>query len=105
MEQENKQQLSVAEIPHADQLPVKKKYIPPAAGMGRVKGSKNKYTVAIKSMVEEALSKAGGVDYLVRQAEENPVAFMGLVGKLMPKNVTADVGIEFKGLAVHVIKQ
>ena len=43
-----------------------------------------KFTQSIKDMVEQALHKSGGVDYLARQAEENPVAFLGLVGKVMP---------------------
>ena len=44
----------------------------------------NKIGASIKTMVERALSKAGGVDYLVQQAKENPVAFMGLVGRVLP---------------------
>lgn len=51
---------------------------------GRTKGTPNKDNAAIKSMIEQALSKAGGVDYLARQADENPTAFMGLVGKVLP---------------------
>ena len=66
---------------------------PPAAGRGRKKGELNKYTRAIKEMVEEALHRAGGVDYLVKQAEKNPVAFMGLVGKLMPRKIDAEISI------------
>lgn len=56
---------------------------------GRPKGSLNKTTAAIKTMVETALTQAGGVDYLVRQADEQPVAFMGLVGKVLPMQVDA----------------
>lgn len=58
-----------------------------AAGKGRVKGTQNKYTKTIKEMVSEALNGAhpeGGVAYLIEQAGKNPVAFMGLVGRLMP---------------------
>ena len=43
-------------------------------------------------MVERALHKAGGVDYLARQAEENPVAFMGLIGRVLPLQVTGENG-------------
>lgn len=39
-------------------------------------------------MIEKALHNAGGVDYLKRQAEENPSAFMGLLGKILPKDIT-----------------
>jgi len=58
------------------------------AGKGRGKGNVNKTTAAIKEMIEGALHQAGGQDYLARQAEENPSAFMGLVGKILPKDIT-----------------
>lgn len=67
---------------------------PPAAGMGRKKGTPNKITAAIKDMVVQALDKAGGVDYLVKQAEETPTAFIGLLGKVLPMQV---VGSEKDG--------
>lgn len=54
---------------------------------GRQKGTPNKDNAAIKSMIEQALSQAGGVNYLVRQADENPTAFLGLVGKVLPMQV------------------
>ena len=66
---------------------------PPAAGMGRKRGSKNKYTVAVKEMVEQALTKAGGVDYLLAQARDNPRAFLTLVAKLMPTKIDAEVTV------------
>ena len=54
---------------------------------GRQKGTPNKDNAAIKAMIEQALSKVGGVNYLARQAEDNPVAFMSLVGKVLPMQV------------------
>ena len=59
---------------------------PPAKGGSR-KGIPNKNTAAIKDMIEGALQDAGGQAYLARQAEENPAAFMGLLGKILPKDV------------------
>lgn len=41
-------------------------------------------------MIVEALDKAGGVKYLVKQANKNPAAFLGLVGKVMPLMVHGD---------------
>jgi hypothetical protein len=35
----------------------------------------------VKDMVLAALNEVGGVEYLKRQAEKNPVAFMALLGK------------------------
>jgi hypothetical protein len=53
-------------------------------GKGRPKGVPNKVNAALKDMILGALGNAGGVDYLVKQASENPVAFMGLVGRVLP---------------------
>lgn len=44
----------------------------------------------IKEMVIKALTIAGGVDYLVERAKENPQQFMMLVGKVLPMQVAAD---------------
>ena len=41
-------------------------------------------------MVHAALHEAGGVDYLVRQADENPVAFMSLLGRILPQRIESD---------------
>lgn len=57
------------------------------AGKGRGKGNLNKNTAAIKDMIDQALREAGGVEYLKRQAIENPAAFMGLLGKILPKDI------------------
>lgn len=56
-------------------------------GPGRPKGVPNKNTTALKEMILGALDKSGGVDYLVRQAEENPGPFLSLVGKVLPMTV------------------
>ena len=65
---------------------------PPNAGKGRVKGVPNKVTGDIKAMILTALSNKGGAKYLERQADENPVAFMGLIGKVLPMQVTGADG-------------
>lgn len=44
----------------------------------------------MKEMILKALDKAGGIDYLHAQSAENPVAFMTLVGKVLPLQVNAD---------------
>lgn len=56
-------------------------------GKGRKKGVPNKVTAAVKDMILGALSDAGGREYLLRQADENPTAFMTLVGKVLPLDV------------------
>ena len=61
-------------------------------GKGRPKGVPNKTTAEIKDMIVQALSNKGGVKYLERQADENPTAFMSLVGKVLPMQVTGQDG-------------
>ena len=65
---------------------------------GRKKGTPNKVTAEVKDMVRQALDKAGGVDYLVQQAGENPRAFLTLVGRLLPLDVksTSTVDLTLK---------
>ncbi len=57
------------------------------AGPGRPKGIPNKQTTALKEMILQALGTAGGIDYLVQQSQENPTAFLTLVGKVLPLDV------------------
>lgn len=59
---------------------------------GRPVGALSKFNAEIRDMVRQALEDAGGVSYLVRQAKDNPVAFMGLIAKIIP----ADVNIKIK---------
>ena len=61
-------------------------------GKGRPKGSKNKVCISrdVGGMVLAALSECGGVEYLKRQAIENPRAFLPLVAKLMPNKIEGD---------------
>ena len=59
---------------------------------GRQKGGQNKITKALKDMILGALDDAGGQEYLARQAEENPAAFLTLVGKVLPLQVTGEGG-------------
>ena len=71
---------------------------------GRIKGTPNKVTGQLKDMILGALDTAGGLDYLVTQARENPNAFLTLVGKVLPLQVNADhtgeivARVVFKGL-------
>lgn len=63
---------------------------PPNAGLGRPKGVPNKITSDIKAMILGALEAKGGQAYLEQQAEKNPIAFMGLIAKVMPTQVSGD---------------
>jgi hypothetical protein len=57
---------------------------------GRKKGTPNKLTADVKAMILTALDRAGGVDYLLTQSADNPVAFLSLVGKVLPMTVAGD---------------
>lgn len=61
-------------------------------GAGRPKGSLDKGNALIREMVADALNQAGGVDYLVNQAHEKPVAFLALIGKVLPVQITGAGG-------------
>lgn len=63
---------------------------------GRQKGTPNKVNTDIKNIVIQALNEIGGVSYLKVQSELNPVAFMGLVGKVLPLQIKNDVNLAGK---------
>lgn len=60
---------------------------PPAAGKGRVKGTPNKITKTIKEALELSFENVGGAEYLAQMAFQEPVAYMGLLGKVLPTQV------------------
>ena len=62
-------------------------WVPPG---GSRLGKPNKLPIAIKDMILGALSDVGGRAYLARQAEQNPVAFLGLVGRVLPLTLAGD---------------
>lgn len=73
-------------------------------GPGRPKGIPNKTTQALKDMILGALDNKGGVAYLEKQADENPTAFLTLVGKVLPMTVagTGENGKHITELVVRV---
>ena len=81
-----------------------RKYTAPKTGKfakgnpGKPKGAVAKITMDVKQMVHEALHNAGGVDYLTAQAEENPKAFMALVGKTLPKEMSIELQVASRDL-------
>lgn len=66
---------------------------------GRPKGSKNKTTAALKDAILLAAEQTGAdgtgngglLGYLKRLAVLEPRSFVGLLGKLLPTNIVADV--------------
>lgn len=64
-------------------------------GGGRKKGVPNKLTATLKTMVEQAFHKAGGVTYLVRMSRDEPKAFLSLLGRLLPLQVEGGLTHQF----------
>jgi len=71
---------------------------PPAAGKGRPAGVKNKTTTALKEAIllaaeesgEDLKGKNGLVGYLTRIANDEPRAFAGLLGRVLPLQIAGD---------------
>lgn len=61
-------------------------------GSGRPKGKTNGDTAKLREIILGALDDAGGRKYLANQAVENPAAFLSLIGKVVPREVSAEIG-------------
>lgn len=59
---------------------------------GRKKGTPNKFTRDIKEALLNAFGRVGGEDYLVKVAEKDRRTFAGLIGKLLPTQLTGKDG-------------
>ncbi len=78
-----------------------------AGNPGKPKGATNKLTREVKTMILEALESAGGVEYLTERAQDprTASAFLTLVGKVLPLQVTgAEGGAIQQALTVQFIK-
>lgn len=73
---------------------------PPNAGKGRKAGTPNKTTGLLKDAILKAAEIAGEdgdgkgklTGYLTRLANQEPKAFAGLLGRVLPLQVTGDGG-------------
>lgn len=59
-------------------------------GAGRKAGVPNRLTGELKNLILGALEDAGGQKYLTKQAEKNPGAFLTLLGKVVPRDLTIE---------------
>lgn len=64
--------------------------------MGRPKGALNNENRIIRDMIKGALNKAGGSEYLYQQSQDNPTAFMSLIGKLIPAEISGEISLSHK---------
>ncbi len=67
---------------------------PPNAGKGRRPGSKNKWGQDVQRTILTSLDRVGGVAYLTEMAYKEPVAYMGLIGKCVPREMRAEITAE-----------
>jgi hypothetical protein len=67
---------------------------------GRKQGVSNVLTSELRSMIVTALGNVGGVQYRELQARQNPAAFLTLLGKVLPREVS---GLEGAPIAVTSI--
>ena len=77
-------------------MAAKKGTMPPAAGQGRKRGSKNKTTVLLKEAIEESFANVGGAEYLTQMAQLEPKAYLTLLAKILPAKIEADINV-FQG--------
>jgi hypothetical protein len=70
---------------------------------GRPPGCLNKNSILVndlRSMVLTALNNKGGITYLEEQAEKNPKAFMTLLAKILPNNVSVSGDAALPGIKI-----
>jgi len=80
----------------------KAKRLPPNAGKGRPKGSKNVVKKGIRDALEQALAcdpdpvtgEPGEVVFFKKMKKDQPVAFLNVVAKLLPLQVEVDATID-----------
>lgn len=63
---------------------------------GRKKGSKNFVTRELASMIDGALAELGGQKWLVQTAQDEPTAFLALLGKRLPKDLRIGGGLKLQ---------
>lgn len=66
---------------------------PRTPGSGRPKGRPNKITADVRAAIMAAFDQVGGVQYLKNVAKDNPAVFCSLLGKLVPKEINANVNV------------
>jgi hypothetical protein len=74
----------------------------PKSGGGSRKGIPNRITATLKEMILGALDDVGGRAYLAAQAHENPVAFLALLGKVLPTALASDPNDPLVVEIVHI---
>ena len=69
--------------------------------VGRPRGAANRLNREVREMLHQALEEEGGVEYLRWAARKQPVAFLSLIGRLLPAEVRAS--LETGPVEIHVV--
>lgn len=75
-------------------------------GGGSRKGIPNKITASLKEAIQQAANDAhpgGVVGYLTQQAQTNPNAFLSLLGRTLPKELTGGDGTPLFPARIEVV--
>ena len=59
---------------------------------GRKKGTPNKLTANVKTALINAFEKAGGEEYLLNVARDDPKTFCSLLGRIIPTEISGPDG-------------
>lgn len=65
------------------------------AGIGRQKGTPNKFTRTVKETILQCFEDIGGRDAFAKWARRNPTEFYKLYGKVLPLSLQGDGSKEF----------
>jgi hypothetical protein len=61
---------------------------------GRVAGTPNLTSAAVKDAIVNAFTTVGGEKYLVAVAKDDPKTFCALLGRVLPKDINATIDLK-----------
>jgi hypothetical protein len=73
-------------------------------GAGRKAGTPNKLNKSIAEMIDGALDAKGGQKWIEQQMDNNPQAFMALIGKRLPRVIEATVAVKWESMSDDELK-